>query len=63
MGFGVSVGLGVDSGVVGVVCSADGISFGIDDESDMGSSCGYFDGSNYWKFVDSFLNDHFNKMM
>ena len=47
MGFGVRVGLGFYSGVVGVVCSADRISFGLDDGSDMGSSCGYFDSSNY----------------
>ena len=63
MGFGVRVGLGFYSGVVGVVCSADRISFGLDDGSDMGSSCGYFDSSNYWNFADSFLYDHFNKMM
>ena len=63
MGFGVRVGLGFYSGVVGVVCSADRISFGLDDGSDMGSSCGYFDDSNDGKPVYSFIDDNLNTMV
>ena len=63
VGFGFSVGWVFDRGVVDVVYSADGISFGLDDGSDMGSSCGYFDDSNDGKPVYSFIDDNLNTMV
>ena len=46
MGIGISVGWGVDRGVVAGNGRSDGITFGIDDESDVGSSDVSFDGLN-----------------
>ena len=52
-----SVGWGVDIVVDDGVGSADGITFGIDDFYDMGSSGGLFDGFNVEKPVVSFMDE------
>ena len=51
MGVADSVGWCVDTGVGAALYSADVITFGVDDGSDMGSSDEFFDSSNYRKLV------------
>ena len=57
MRVGDSICLGLTSSVGAEVDIADVITFGIEDESNMDYSGGYFDGLNYVKHVDWFLDE------